>query len=111
MLSIQTHFEAVGFDMKITFTDGSVPDVKQYGFEIRMRRILSPFFLKSYIPSTSIVLISGISFMIPLSAIPGRVGLSVTLFLTLANIFINKTVCNMIFQSQPNSDYYPIIDN
>merc|ERR1712141_399098 len=58
------------------------------GFDIKMDRILSPFLFKYYLPSFAIVTASSISFIIPLTAIPGRVAFMVTQFLTLTNLFI-----------------------
>ena len=61
---------------------------RKCGFNLTLERILEPYLLQYYFPSIAIVIISQISFIIPLSAIPGRVALIVTLFLTLTNIFI-----------------------
>ena len=62
------------------------------GFHIQMTRLLSPFMMKYYIPSIAIVIVSEIGFMVPLTAIPGRVALLVTQFLTLVNLFIYQMV-------------------
>ena len=62
------------------------------GLTISLRRILSPYLFQYYFPCIAIVVISEISFIIPLSAIPGRVALVVTQFLTLINIFIHQMV-------------------
>ena len=62
------------------------------GFNITLRRIFKPYLYKYYFPCITIVIVSQISFIIPLSAIPGRVGLIVTQFLTLVNIFIHQLV-------------------
>ena len=43
-----------------------------------------------YIPSILIVLVSEIGFVVPVTAIPGRIGLLVTQFLTLINLFIHQ---------------------
>ena len=85
-------FEAAGFDIQVTPINGGDGCNEDLGFALEMTRIVRPFVLKSYLPTTSIVLISGISFIVPFSAIPGRVALSVTLFLTLGNIFMQTTV-------------------
>ena len=90
----QKTFTSEDFNMKIRFVGGAEKCDTDFGFEIEMKRILSSFVLKSYLPTIAIVLTSAISFIIPLSAIPGRVSLSVTLFLTLANLFATKTVGN-----------------
>ena len=62
------------------------------GFEIILERSVEPYFYQYYIPSMAIVFVSQISFIIPLNAIPGRVALVATQFLTLVNIFIHQTV-------------------
>ena len=61
-------------------------------FNIAMKRQLSKYIYQYYIPCIAIVTASSFSFIIPLSAIPGRVALMVTQFLTLTNIFINQMV-------------------
>lgn len=62
------------------------------GFNVTLKRILSPYIFKYYLPTAAIVVVSQISFTIPVSAIPGRVALVVTQFLTLTNIFIYQMV-------------------
>ena len=62
------------------------------GIKIKMARKLSSFLLQYYIPCVAIALISQLSFVIPVTAIPGRVSLLVTLFLTLVNLFIHEMV-------------------
>ena len=66
------------------------------GFNLTLDRILQPFLLQYYFPSMAIVVVSQISFIIPLSAIPGRVALIATQFLTLTNIFIHLMVSKYI---------------
>ena len=62
------------------------------GLNITTARILRPYLLKYYIPCTTIVIMSQISFVIPLEALPGRVALVVTQFLTLTSLFIQQMV-------------------
>ena len=62
------------------------------GFNITLKRIIQPYLYQYYFPSIAIVIVSFISFIIPLSAIPGRIVLVVTQFLTLTNIFIHQMV-------------------
>ena len=85
-----------GFLINITFFDGNSAkyhnDTYYLGFEMEMHRAIGPFFFKYYLPCTAIVLVSQISFIIPLTAIPGRIALIVTQFLALVNIFI----CQMV---------------
>ena len=68
------------------------PEMRGMGLNIQMRRKVMPFILRYYLPCVAIVLASQVSFVIPLSAIPGRVALVVTQFLTLTNIFIHQMV-------------------
>ena len=65
---------------------------KAIGFNLCMKRKLIPFLLQYYIPSMAIVILTQISFIIPISAIPGRVALLVTEFLTMTNLFIHQQV-------------------
>ena len=62
------------------------------GFDVTLSRMIQPYLFQYYFPSITIVVVSQISFIIPLSAIPGRIGLIVTQFLTLTNIFIHQMV-------------------
>ena len=62
--------------------------------------MFQPFLYMYYLPCMAIVLVSQISFIIPLSSIPGRVALVVTQFLTLTNIFIHQTVGYMSFREK-----------
>ena len=62
------------------------------GFNITLKRIIQPYLYKYYFPSIAIVIVSFISFIIPLSAMPGRIVLVVTQFLTLTSIFIHQMV-------------------
>ena len=57
---------------------------------ITLQRQAPKYFYQYYIPCIAIVVASSFSFIIPLSAIPGRVALVVTQFLTLTNILINQ---------------------
>ena len=57
---------------------------------IMLQRQAPKYFYQYYIPCITIVVASSFSFIIPLSAIPGRVALVVTQFLTLTNILINQ---------------------
>ena len=99
-------YEAVCFDMEITFFDEGHADGKNtIGFHIKMERIIQPFIWKYYIPCIAIVLVSGLSFIIPLSAIPGRVALLVTQFLSLINLFIFQMVSWKKILSSFKSNY------
>ena len=63
--------------------------VTTFGLDVHIKRQISTYILQYYLPSITVVITSSISFIIPLSAIPGRVALVVTQFLTLTNIFIH----------------------
>ena len=86
--------ETDGFQIEIvdvgSLGNGSI------GFNLILRRIVEPFIYRYYLPCIAIVIVSLVSFLIPLSAIPGRVGLVVTQFLTLTNIFIHQIVSKYI---------------
>ena len=64
----------------------------EFGVEIKLQRRFENYVYEYYVPCILIVLASTLSFIIPLSAIPGRIGLVVTLFLTLTNMFIYERV-------------------
>ena len=82
------HYKAHGFDVTISFHNES----NEIEFDIELTRIVLPYILQYYLPCCCIVMVSFISFIVPLSALPGRVGLMVTQFLTLTNIFIHQMV-------------------
>ena len=80
-------------ELTIDFFDGdNSANGELIGLKIQMARIIQAFVYEYYLPCIAIVLVSGISFIIPLTAIPGRVALLVTQFLTLTNLFIHQTV-------------------
>ena len=84
---------ASNFRIETKFFDNKIANgSNMIGIEINMTRIVTPFLWKYYIPTTAIVLVSTISFVIPLTSVPGRVALLVTLFLTLINLFIYEMV-------------------
>ena len=81
------------FEIQICYLDSNERDgSNRIGVNIEITRVLRPFILKYYVPCMAIVLLSALSFAIPVTAIPGRVGLLVTLFLTLTNLFIHQMV-------------------
>ena len=96
--SISSYY-AVGKDVTITFFGVDNHNGNDtVGFNIAMTRRIEPYVMKYYIPSAAVVLVSEVGFVIPLSAIPGRVALLVTQFLTLVNLFIYQMVIvNSIF--------------
>ena len=89
-------YEAANFEMLIEFFDMNHKDGSNtIGLMITMNRIKTSYIFTYYVPCIAIVLVSGISFVIPVTAIPGRVGLLVTLFLTLINLFIYEMVSDL----------------
>jgi hypothetical protein len=62
------------------------------GFNVTLKRKIISYVYTYYLPSLAIVVVSQVSFIVPLSSIPGRIGLVVTQFLTLTNIFIHQMV-------------------
>ena len=90
-----TALEKDGFEIETSFVHGNDLDKENlhyWGFNVTMRRIISPYAFQYFLPAAAIVGVSQISFIIPPSSIPGRIGLLATLFLTLMNIFINHMV-------------------
>ena len=86
-------FPKYGFTITVLEIDGIDEKGSAFvGIKYHMRRILSPFVFQYFLPAAAIVFVSDISFIIPSSATPGRVGLLATLFLTLTNLFINHMV-------------------
>ena len=81
-------YEACGFDVSTYFRNFT----GEMGFDLKLKRLILPYMLQYYLPCIAIVLVSFISFIVPLSAMPGRIALMVTQFLTLTNIFIHQIV-------------------
>ena len=63
-----------------------------FGIRYTLMRQIEPYIYQYYLPSNVIVMTSFFSFIIPISAIPGRVALIVTQMLTLMSIFIHQMV-------------------
>ena len=80
------------FAISVTEEDLGIETKRRIGLDFSMERTLRPYILKYYVPCITIVIISQISFVIPLDALPGRVALLVTLFLTLTSLFIQQMV-------------------
>ena len=88
--------------------ESSVPIL---GVGIQLKRPISKYVLQYYLPAIAIVMASSVSFIIPLSAIPGRVALVVTLFLTLTNIFIHQMVHASNVSTKITLSFLYYIDN
>ena len=85
--------ESSAFEIDVHLFDNMKKDGSNtIGMRIEIERTLRPFLLKYYVPSNAMVLLSAMSFAVPVTALPGRVGLLVTLFLTLTNLFIHQMV-------------------
>ena len=80
--------ESVGFSVMIQFRNDST----ELGFDVELKRLIQSYVGQYYFPAFAIVAVSFVSFIVPLSSIPGRVALVVTQFLTLTNIFIHQIV-------------------
>ena len=86
-------YQAENFKMMIEFFDNGIDNGNNtIGIMIEMCRLQTSFLYMYYIPCITIVLVSLIGFVIPVTAIPGRVGLLVTQFLTLTNLSIHQMV-------------------
>ena len=73
------------------FLGGSLGNFSLAGFEMELHRFVSTYIITYYLPSGLFVIVSWISFLIPMDVIPGRMALLVTLFLVLVNIFNTVT--------------------
>ena len=92
-------YETSEFDIIVKFVGSPLTQessTDKFGFDIEMKRHIESYFFQYYLPCMSIVMVSLISFIVPLSAIPGRIALVVTQFLTLTNIFIHQMVSDIL---------------
>ena len=80
------------FDILVSMVEESEGHSATLGFDIQLKRHITPFLFKYYVPCIAVVFLSFISFIVPLTAIPGRLSLLVTLFLTLTNTLMNYMV-------------------
>ncbi len=71
--------------------DANIGNFSLAGFEMVLHRFVSTYIITYYLPSGLFVIVSWISFLIPMDVIPGRMALLVTLFLVLVNIFNTVT--------------------
>ena len=97
-ISTTTHgFEVVKVEKptKLEGISGTLIKYGIFGYDIDMKRIIRPYLYQYYLPCVSIVVASHLSFIVPISATPGRIALVVTMFLTLTNLFINQKVSRM----------------
>ena len=97
-----------GFNVSFTKIEGYTGKNSSFaGCRIKMQRIISPYVFQYYLPGAAIVFVSHISFIIPPSSVPGRIGLLATLFLTLTTLFIN----HMVYQFHIQLCLYSIFNN
>ena len=101
--AVKTHgYEATKIDAPPTLGKWPMEILIEYGdlrYEINLKRIKTPYLYQYYLPCASIVFASCLSFIVPISAIPGRIALVVTQFLTLTNLFINQKVGNIMLHT------------
>ena len=57
------------------------------GFTMNMKRYASKYFINHYLPSIVFVIVSWVSFIIPIDIVPGRMALLITILLVLINQF------------------------
>lgn len=79
------------------FFSGISPKLSYGGFCLHLKRISTPYLLNYYLPSALFVCVSWTSYTIPVDAIPGRIALIVTTFLSLVNI------ANSAFETSPQN--------
>ena len=98
-------YEAANALMIIEFFDERLNSgMNTIGIEITMHRLTDSYIMKYYIPAIAIVMVSELGFVIPVTAIPGRVSLLVTQFLTLINLFIYHMVRFRITHNSTNEN-------
>ena len=68
-------YEAANFDVTVNFFDNDLGTGENtIGMKIHLARLRSSYIMTYYIPSVLIVLVSEIGFVVPVTAIPGRIG-------------------------------------
>ena len=85
------------FEVEASFFDDGQHDSGRntIGLHYVLTHSITPYIFKYYIPCVGIVTISMMGFTMPLTALPERVALLVTQFLTLTELFIHEMVCNV----------------
>lgn len=85
-------YKAAGFEIASTFFDENINNGSNtIGVKMCLKRDLQSFIMKYYAPAIMVVMVSSVSFMVSLIGY-GRIGLLVTLLLTLINLFIHHLV-------------------
>ena len=80
------------FHLDIVNVNDNMDNHTKFGFTINLNRRVQPYILGCYLPCVTIIIVTHISFIIPVDAVPGRIALLVTQFLTLTNICIYQQV-------------------
>ena len=86
---------AAGFEVLTIPLFGKTKNI--FDVHLKLRRLIRTFVITCYLPSITIVCISGSSFLLPTNPLPGRIGLGVTNFLTLTHLLVQKTVRSFLF--------------
>ena len=96
---VTTHYETDGRNVTIAYFDRGFLEKgnNTIGIKVHMTWKKQGVMMRYYIPCIMIVIVSEIGFLIPITAIPGRVGLLVTQFLTLVNLLIYQSVYSMSY--------------
>ena len=87
-----SHYKESKFHINVQFLNLALRDSVMIGMNISMTRLTKSYLMEYYMPCIGIILVSEIGFVVPVTAIPGRIGLLVTQFLTLTNLFIHQMV-------------------
>ena len=93
-------------ETKIKRSSSSGIQYTEFGVAMKFERRFGDYAYKYFLPCILIVTASTLSFIIPLSALPGRVALVVTLFLTLTNNVFYARVNLIIMSLYPSYIIY-----
>ena len=87
-------YHAVDFEVKASIVgqNNLGNETQSIGLDIKLTRAMRPFMMKYYLPCITIIILSQCSFAIPITGLPGRVGLIATQFFTLTSIFLQQMV-------------------
>ena len=94
-------YRLLDFNVKASIVEERQSEIGKgrVGLEIMVNRSIQPFVLKYYLPCVMITIVSICNFIIPITAIPGRISLIITSLLTLISIFLQQMVrkkCNIL---------------
>ena len=79
------------------------------GFSIELKRTKTQMMFQVFLPSTALVIISWFSFIINPSVVPGRMGMLLTVFLVLINIFIGVKNSSPISNGLNSVDVFLVV--